>query len=71
LFLDSGADVERLDDGAETLGRGNRLQAGDSGSQDEDARGLDGAGRRHQHRHEPAVFIRGDKDGLVAGNVAL
>ena len=54
LLLDRGPHVGRLDDRAEPLGGGDRLQAGDAGAEDQHARGLDRAGRGHHHRHQPA-----------------
>ena len=46
-------------------------KAGDAGAKNEDARGLDRAGSRHQHRHVAVVGFGGDDDRLVAGDVSL
>ena len=71
LFLDGRAHVGGLDDGAQALGRGDRLQAGHAHAHDQYAGRLDGAGRRHQHGHEALVGIRGHQHRLVAGDIRL
>ncbi len=71
LLFHRRAHVGRFDHGAQPLGGGDCLQAGHADAHDQHARGLDGAGRRHQHRHEAPVGIGGQQDGLVAGDVRL
>ena len=71
LLLDARPHVARLDHGAQPLGGGDRLQAGDADAEDDDARRLDRAGGRHQHREEALVLVGGDHHRLVAGDVGL
>ena len=71
LLLDAGPHVAGLDYRAQSLGRGNRLQAGHADPQNHHAGGLDGAGGGHQHWEEALVFIGRHHDGLVAGDVGL
>ena len=71
LFLDRRAHVGRFDHGAQALGGGDRLQAGHADAHDQHARRLDGAGGRHQHRHEALIGVGGHHHGLVAGDVGL
>ena len=55
------ADVVRLDHGAEPLGRGDRLETGDTGAEDDDLGRLDGAGGGHVQREEAAQQACGDE----------
>ena len=71
LLPGGAADVEAADDGAEALGGGDRLQAGDAGAEDQDPRGLHRAGGRGHHREEAAGLAGGEKCGGVAGDVGL
>lgn len=66
-----GAYVVRRDDGAETTGRGDRLQPGHSCAEDEDLRRAHGARRGGQHREEPVVRVRRDQRRLVTGDTGL
>ena len=68
LLLDRRADVVGLDLGAEPPRGGDRLQAGDAGADDEDARGGDRAGRGHQHREHARQRVGGEQHALVAGD---
>ncbi|MNF78113.1 hypothetical protein D3C84_602820 [compost metagenome] len=71
LFLHRRTHVRGLDHRAQALGRGDGLQARHAGAEDQDARGLHGAGGSHQHRHEARIVVRGQQHGLVAGDVGL
>ena len=71
LLLHARPHVAGLDHRAQPLGRGDRLQAGDADAEDDDARRLHGAGRRHQHREEALVEVGRHHDRLVAGDIGL
>jgi hypothetical protein len=71
LLLHRRPHIAGLDDRAEPLGRGDGLQARHAHAQDDDARRLDGAGRRHQHREQLGVVHGGQHHRLVAGQVGL
>ena len=71
LFLDAGPHIGGFDHGAQSLGGGNGLQAGNAHAQDHDARGLDRAGGGHQHGKQALVLVGSDHHGLVARNVGL
>jgi len=71
LLLDIGAHVERFDDRAQTLGRGDRLQARDACAQHQQTRGFDGPGGGHQHRKEARVDVCRDQHRFVSADVGL
>ena len=71
LLGGGGADVVRLDDGAEPLGGGDRLQPGDAGAEHDDLGRLDGAGGGHVQREEAAQQPGGDDRAAVAGDQRL
>ena len=54
-----------------TARRGDRLQTGDTGAHDEDARGRNGTGGGHHHRQRTVVFRSAIDHGLIAGEVRL
>ena len=53
LLLRFASDVVCMDDRTEPFRRGDRLEAGDSDTQDQRLRRWDSAGGRDQHRQEP------------------
>ena len=61
------ADVEGLDHGAEPPAGGDRLQARDTGTEDERARRGDRAGRGHHQREDAGQPERGHHGGVVPG----
>ncbi|VVE48634.1 hypothetical protein PHO31112_04556 [Pandoraea horticolens] len=63
--------VRCFDHRAQTLGRGNGLQARNARAQHNQPGGLDRAGGRHEHGHEALIEIGGEHHGLVAGDVGL
>ena len=71
LLFHRGAHVRRLNDSAQALGGGNGLQPCHAHAQDHNARSLDGACRRHHHRHQLRVVGGRQQHRLVAGNVGL
>ena len=71
LLLHGGTHVEGGDDGSEPPRGGDRLQAGDSRAEHEDARGRDRARGGRQHRQELRQVVGRDQRGLVAGDRAL
>ena len=60
-----------MHDGAEALGRADRLQAGDADAQDQDVGGLRRAGGGGQQREVARIGVGGDEDRLVAADVGL
>ena len=71
LLPGGAADVEAADDGAEALGGGDRLQAGDAGAEHQHLGRGDGAGGRGHHREEAAGLAGGEQRRGVAGDVGL
>ncbi|MCY1533319.1 hypothetical protein D9M68_686410 [compost metagenome] len=71
LFLHRRTHVGGFDHRAQALGRGDGLQAGDAGAEDQHAGGLHGSGGGHQHRHEAWVVVGREHHRLVAGDVGL
>ena len=64
----AGPHVVGLDLRAEPPRRRDRLQPRDAGADDEDARGGDRAGRRHQHREHARQVVGRQQHALVAGD---
>ncbi|RMQ81961.1 hypothetical protein ALP97_200007 [Pseudomonas salomonii] len=71
LLFYGRAHVRRFDHGAQAFRRGDGLQAGDTRAEDQHARGFDGAGGSHQHRHEAWVVMGCQQHRFIAGNVGL
>ena len=71
LLLGRQANVGRRNLRAETPRRGDRLQAGNAGTHDEDLCRRHGAGRRHHHRQRPVVDGSSLDHGLITREVGL
>ena len=71
LFLGRRPHVGRRHNGAETPGRGDRLQAGNAHPHDEHLRRRHRAGRRHHHRQRAAVLLRRIDHRAVTRQVRL
>jgi hypothetical protein len=56
---------------AQAFGRGQGLQPGDTGAEDEHLRGWHRAGRGGEHREEPRQFFGGQKNRAITGDTAL
>ena len=65
------AGVKRLDARPESLGRGDRLQAGHTRAENQYGGRGDRAGGGHEQRKHLAEAFGGDEDGLVAGDGRL
>ena len=65
------AHVVRGDHGAQAPRGADGLEAGDADPEDQDVRGLGGAGGGRQQREIAPEGVRGDEDGLVAADVRL
>jgi hypothetical protein len=71
LLLHGGTHVEGRDDGTEPPGSRDRLQAGDTGAEHEDASGRDRPRGGGEHRHELRQVVGRDQRALVARDRAL
>ena len=71
LFLGGGAHIRRRNDGAQTLGRGNGLQASNTDAHDKGASRGDRARCGHHHREGTTEFTGRIKDGFVPRQVGL
>ena len=66
LFLHGGTNIKRFHHRAQSFGRGNRLQPGDSGTQNQYFSRSDGSGRGHHHGQVPVQLAGADERGFVA-----
>jgi hypothetical protein len=71
LLLDGGTHIEGFDNRSEPPRRGDRLKPGNPRPKDQHPGGLHRPCRRHEKRHETAVFVCCDQHGLVAGDIRL
>jgi hypothetical protein len=71
LLLDDRPHIEGRHDGSQAAGGRDRLEAGDAGSEDEDASRCNRPGGRRQHRKELAQVRGGEQHCLVSGDGAL
>ena len=71
LLLHDRADVEGRDDGAQSPGGGDRLEAGHAGPEHEHLRGRDRPRGRREHREELPQVLGREERGLVPRDRAL
>ena len=71
LLFRRGPHVGRRNDAAEAPAGGDRLQPGNTGAHDQNARRFDRSGRGHHHREGAAELGSGIDDGLVAREIGL
>ena len=71
LFFGLGPDVVTAHDCSESVGRGDRLQTGDSGTQHEHLRRRRGSRCRHEEREVTAEGVGADERRFVAGDARL
>jgi len=62
-----GSDVVCRDNGPEPFGRGDRLETGDTGTENEQLHGWNGACRRGEHREESRRGRGGQEHSVVTG----
>ena len=71
LLLHGRTHVRGLDHRTQTAGRGDGLQTGHAGAQDDHTGCLGGTRSRHHHGEEALIQVGGDQHGLVSCNIGL